>query len=294
VKTVACRAGATGYALRRIDCDDGVEGMAMAFSTVEAGRGFEWLKGAVGLVLSNPVVFLVNALIFAVLSAILMFIPLLGQIAFMLLMPVMLAGMIYAYREQDHGGTAQIEHLFQGFRESGKIGPLMLIGLPGIVAVVVLGILGLIIVGGAALGAAVSAGSNSGAGIAGSVGGGMMLFFLLALAIGLVVFALTFFAVPKVMFDGEEPFAAMKESLAAVLANVGALLVFLVIFFVVFVVASIVLALIPILGQLLVSLAASSIYSAGIYLAFKDVFGISMGPEASIEPPAPPAPPPAA
>ena len=59
---------------------------------------------------------------------------------------------------------------------------------------------------------------------------------LIAVALMFVIYALQFFAVPRVMLDGVEPFAAMKESLNACLANVGAFIVFGVVLMVAFVV----------------------------------------------------------
>jgi uncharacterized membrane protein len=258
----------------------------MSYQTVEAGRGVAWLEQGVKLVLKNPAVFLVNALIFAVIYVVLMFIPLLGQLAAALLSPVLTAGMIYAYREEDRGGKAEIPHLFQGFQQSGKIGPLLLLGLPGVVAAIVMFVVTLVVIGGALLGVGSSISANSAAGVLGSIGGSFLILALIGFLVGLVVAALIVFAIPRVMFDGIEPFAAMKESLSASLSNFAPLLVFGIIVFVIALVLSFVLMLIPVLGQMLLMLVLSAVCAAAVYLAYREIFG---GSAAAIPPPAPPA-----
>ena len=101
----------------------------------------------------------------------------------------------------------------------------------------------------------------------------------------LVYAALMMFAVPRVMFDSVEPFTAMKESLAASLANVGALLIYVIIMFVAACLGGVVLGLIPILGPLVLMLALTMVAGGAVYYAYKDVFG---GASAPIVPPAPP------
>ncbi len=88
------------------------------------------------------------------------------------------------------------------------------------------------------------------------------------------------------MFDGVEPFAAMKESFSASLSNFAPLLVFGIIVFVIALVLSFVLMLIPILGQMLLMLVLGAVCTAAVYLAYREIFG---GQAAAIPPPAPPA-----
>jgi hypothetical protein len=166
-----------------------------------------------------------------------------------------------------------------------------LLGLPSIAATLVLIVLMFLFLGGAILGA-VAGGSNAGAAALGGIGVSMLLVILLGIAIFFIAFTLIAFAVPRVMFDGVEPFAAMKESVSASFGNIGALLIFSLLLFGICVVGALI-NIIPILGQLaflalvLVLLAVSW---AGLYIAYRDLFGAAE--PAVIEAPPPPAPPP--
>ena len=116
----------------------------------------------------------------------------------------------------------------------------------------------------------------------------------LTLVIGLAVFGLVFFAIPRVAFDDVEPITALKESLAASLANIVPLLVYIAIVIAFGVVLAIVFAIlmfIPILGWLVGALLGLALvivglpWSAGIsFYAYEDVFG---GATAMAPPPAP-------
>lgn len=254
----------------------------MSFSKVEAGRGIEWLKQGVALVMKNPAAFLVMALILAIIGIV----PLLGALALLIIGPALYAGFVYAAREEDQGRKAEIGHLFRAFQEPGKIGPLLALCIPGIVFMVLAIVLGIVLVGGAIMGGGMAAASNSGAGAFAALGGGFLIFFLLMLVGAFFFYSLLIFAVPRVMFDGIEPFAAMKESLSASMANIGALLLFAVILFVIVFVAGIILAFIPILGPLILGLFLNALLGCVCYLMYRDVFG--GGASAEMAPPAPP------
>lgn len=240
----------------------------MSFQKVEAGRGIEWLKQSVALVLKNPAAFLVMALILSIIGII----PILGLLVLLIIGPALMAGMIYAYREEDQGRKAEIGMLFKAFQEPGKIGPLIALCIPGVIAMVLLIVFGFVLLGGALLGMGASGAAQSSAGLAASLGGGFVIFFLLCLAIVFVFYALIIFAIPRVMFDGVEPFAAMKESIAASLANIAPLFLYGIIMFVIVLVAGFILAFIPILGPLLLGLALNAINGAASYIAYRDVF----------------------
>jgi uncharacterized membrane protein len=100
-----------------------------------------------------------------------------------------------------------------------------------------------------------------------------------------VIYALQFFAVPRVMLDGVEPFAAMKESLNACLANAGAFIVFGVVLMVAFVVLAIVLMIVPLLGWLALVTAATVVFACGEYAAWRDVFAGSAATTTAPPPP---------
>ncbi len=256
----------------------------MSFQKVDAGRGVEWLKEAVGIVLKNPAAFLVMGLIVAI-GAI---IPVLNLVTIIVL-PALMAGMAYAAREESQGRKAEIGQLFQGFKEEGRIGPLLMLSLPIIAGMIVSTVLVFVLIGGAI--AALSAASG-GSGLGAGAGiGGALLGFLLILGVSLAILALILFAVPRVMFDKVEPFTAMKESLAASLANIVPLLILGVILFVVGLVVG-VLSIIPLLGILIMLAFGCFVYAmqgALLYVMYRDIFGDnSAAPSGYMPPPAPP------
>jgi len=271
---------------------------AMSYRSVDAGRGIQWLTESVQLVMRNPAVFLVQALILSVLMFVLNFIPLIGQIAWVVLSPVLLAGMVYSMREVDRGGNADVGQLFAGFQQPGKVVPLMTLSIPQIVGLVVLVVLGFLFIGGSIIGA-VASGGNEAAG-AMAIGGGLLVFMLLAFVVSLAIAAVVIYAIPRVMFDDAEPFGAMKESFSASLANIAPLLIFAIIFFIVATIVFVVLSIIPILGSIAAMLAIYAVGAAAVYASYKDVFEpVAAAPADVIIPPppgpsAPPPPPPPA
>lgn len=262
----------------------------MSYRSVELGRGVNWLTDAVALVMKAPAVFLVQALILAIISVI----PILGQLAMLVLGPAFLAGLVWSMREAEQGREPKIGQLFEGFSQPGKIGALIALCLPAVAGIAVLFVLGFLFLGGALLGAAFSGGVDGGAAAALGLGGGMLLFILISMLVALAIYSLIVFAIPRVMFDGVEPFEAMKESLSASLANIGPLLVFSVIFFIAAIVVMLVLSIIPILGTIVAYLLVNAVLAGAIYVAYRDVFAGGALVQTVIVPPAPPpsAPPP--
>ena len=143
---------------------------------------------------------------------------------------------------------------------------------------------------GALVSGGISAANGSSLG-AGAIGGGVLLLVLIGLIVVLAIYAFQFFAIPRVMLDGVEPFAAMKESLAACLANIGAFLVFGVVFTVICCVAAMVLIWIPIIGWIVMSGVATVILGAALFVAWRQVYA-SASAASTMPPPAPQTPPP--
>jgi hypothetical protein len=251
----------------------------MSFGKVDAGKGLGWLTEGIGLVFKNPAAFLVMGVILAVIN----FIPFLGGLVLTICGPALLGGVVYAAREESEGRKAEIPHLFRAFQEPGKIGPMLLLCLPAIVGGAVLLVCGFVFGIGALIGGGLSAANGSSAGW-GAIGGGLVILCLIAIVLMFVIYALQFFAIPRVMLDGIEPFAAMKESLSACLANIGAFLLFGIVLFVAFFVLAAVLMLIPLLGWLALVAVASVVFGCAEYLAWRQVYA---GSASRMPPPAP-------
>lgn len=258
----------------------------MTIRTVPAGNGLAWLSNGITLLLKNPGPFLLMGLIYTIISIV----PLLGSMALAIIGPTLYAGIAWAARRQDRGENAEVGDMFRGFQQEGKIGPLLLLCLPGVVAGVVMVILLTVMILVSLAGAGAAAALESPAALIGAMGVGALILVPLLLAIGLVVFALAFFAIPDTMFATNDAFAAMKRSVRACLANIGAVLLYLIVFVLALLVVTIILAMISsLLAQVLVSLVAVPLAGASMYLAWKDVY---VDADAASElPPAPPAPP---
>lgn len=262
----------------------------MSFRKVEAASGMNWLSGAVGIVSRNPVEFLVMGLIVAAINLV----PVLGGLFLALCGPALAGGIAYAAREQDQGRRPEIMHLFRAFQEPGRIAPMLMLCLPSLVGgfvILVFGfVFGLSALIGGGLGAAASDGS--GAPWLAALGGGFLAFGLVAVAVLVAVYALQFFAIPRVMLDHAEPWEAMKDSLSACLANLGAFVLYAVVVLVVAGVLFVVLAIIPVLGWLALFTALAAVTACAQYLAYREVYGGPAetpqdGSEGASEPPAP-------
>lgn len=244
----------------------------MNIRTVPAGNGVTWITKAVQLVLKNPGPFVLMGLIFTVIGIV----PILGSLALAIIGPALYAGISWAARTQSMEGSADFGHLFQGFKEEGKIGPLLILCLPGVMLGVLLGLLVAILIVIAMAGAGISAATDSPAALIGSLGAGAFVLLIVAVALLLVCFALTFFAIPDVMLRHNDAFAAMKQSARACLANIGAVLMFLLVLVLAALITTLVLSLISgLLAQILVSIALAPVVGASMYVAWKDVYGES-------------------
>lgn len=241
----------------------------MSFQRVPAGNGVQWLTEAVQLILSNPLPFALMGLVVAVIAMV----PFLGALALAVLAPALYGGVMFAAREQSAGRRADFPQLFQAFREEGKLPRMLMLCLPGLVAGIAIVLLMAMLLGGALLGAGMT-GATGGDGTALGLGLGVggVVVGILALALGLLAGALTFFATPRVMLDAAEPIPAMKDSLQACLANLGACAVFAVLVIVGVLLASLVLGMIPLVGHLLLMVVLVPVLSVAAFVAWRQVY----------------------
>ncbi len=262
----------------------------MSFRTVAAGRGVEWVTEGAKRILAKPEVFGVMALIIGVISGV----PVLG-IVNLIIGPALLGGLFWALREHEAGRPTEVGQLFTAFQQPGKAGPMLTLCLPLVAGGIVAAIIGAVIFG--AVIAAAVAGGRAGGGI-GVVGG--LVGAVIMLAIGIAIAFTTFFAVARTMLDNVAPFDAMKESISACIANVGAVLLYAVLVFLAALILSPVM-FIPVLGAMIHGAVMAAISGGALYTAYLDVFGAtasappsfppSMGPPPGEPPSAPPPPP---
>jgi hypothetical protein len=240
----------------------------MSHQSVPAANGLQWLTEAVSLIMKNPTPFALMGLLLGIVASL----PILGGLALAILGPALYGGVMYAAKEQQEGRNADFQHLFQAFREEGKLGRMLMLCLPGIAAGLLIGVLAVIFLGGALLSAGVAGATDSGAALGLGLGAGGLVFALIAFVVAVTASAMTFFATPQVMLKGAEPIAEMKRSLRACIDNIGAILLLAVVVFLVAVIAGVVLGFIPLIGQLLLMMVLLPVMSVTSYQGWRQVY----------------------
>jgi uncharacterized membrane protein len=147
-------------------------------------------------------------------------IPVLGQIAVLLALPIAGGGLVLGCKSLSEGGELRIDHLLEGFQRNGAslaiVGVLYAVG--GMLAFGVAFLIG----GSGAIGGAITQGW-SGAGLAaGSVTLGLLIWLVLSVLLGMAFW----FAPALVVLRGLAPIDAMRASLGACLQNFIVFLVF--------------------------------------------------------------------
>ena len=239
----------------------------------EAGRGWGWIVEGWQLFAKAPGVWVVMLLIYLAISVVLSLIPLVGMIAHTLLNPVLAAGMLYGAAAQTRGETLELGHLFQGFRDQERMGPLIMLGLFSVAGGVLMVLLIVLFVGGSVATGVVldSAGTQVPAEAMGGVLAGVgLIVALILIAIGFLVTMALFYGVPLVMLGRQNAWPAVQASIVACWINMLPFLVFGLIYIVLAVVAAIPFGLgFLILGPVTV---------CAIYASYREVFEETTSP----------------
>jgi uncharacterized membrane protein len=231
--------------------------------TVDGGRGVAWWTDAWALFMKNAVIWVVLGLVLILILFVLAIIPLVGQLASALLMPVFGGSWMMAAKKLEDGGTLEVGDLFGAFK-SDRMTPLMVVGALFLVAmVIIVGIMGVLGFGGAV---GMMAGGMTGSSKSFAAGMGVSLF---AMLVGLVLFVLVtmalWFAPPLVALRGVAPMDAMRLSFAASMKNVVPFLLWGIIYIIASIIASIPFGL----GWLVLA----PVLLLTVYTSYKDVFG---------------------
>jgi hypothetical protein len=270
----------------------------MNFNRVSAGAGWAWFTQSLLLVKRLPLVFPVMGLIIAVIQLI----PFVGGLIGVILGPALIGGTIAAAHAADNGNKPSPGQLFQAFQHSDRVGPMVALCIPIVVAILVAGVLLAIFMIGAAISGGLSASEaalRDPQMLASTLGGSTLLLLPLLILVLLVGYAFTFYAIPRTMLDGVEAFASMKQSFAACRANVGAFLVAVVVLLPGSWLILLVLKFLH-LGWLTDTLTTAALYTVlgpVLYFGYKVVFGnatpqTAASPAPTITPNEPPAAPP--
>jgi hypothetical protein len=267
---------------------------------VPASAGAEWIMGGFRLLRAAPLGLGVLGAIFGALGLVAniamqggaLTLAMLLQLAFILIGPLLLAGMMVAAREVDEGRGASPMHLLRGLQD-GKAPRLLATLLPQIAAMVLALVLLFVLVGPAQLEQfALAMQKMQGQAqpdpsvIADLPVGRLFLWMLLVLVIGVTAGFFNFTALPEMMFTDRGPLAAMRQSFQACVRNLPALLVFFLLLviaavglnFAVLIVAAVVGAVLgaaamQLVVQVLVMAVLMPVVTGAMYIAWKQLHG---------------------
>jgi uncharacterized membrane protein len=231
--------------------------------TVSPGRGIEWWSEAWALFVKAAGMWIVLAIILILIMAVLSVIPLLGQIAVAVLLPLFAGSWMLAARKVEQGGALELSDLFTAIH-GDKVTPLLILGALllafGVAMFLVAGLLG----AGAIVGVA-SGGADRSVGAALAALSAGLLAFSVMLLIAVVATMALWFAPALVVFRGTAPMDALRISFSTSLKNIVPFLLWGLIYIVASIVASIPFGL----GWIL--LVPLSMLT--VYVSYRDVFG---------------------
>jgi uncharacterized membrane protein len=242
------------------------ETTAMTPRTVSAGNGWTWIADGFSLFTKNAVMWVVLAVVLIVCVVVINLIPLLGGLAFSLLWPVLVGGLLLGCRALDNGQPLELPHLFAGFQSGDRLQHLIIVGAVYLVATIVALAIVVAAIGVPAL-QALRAGGSPGGGAVMSMIGTFFLGLLIALALMVPVMMAMWFAPPLILFNNMAAMDAMKLSFSACLRNIVPFLLYGVIAFVLNIIAAIPFGL----GYLVLL----PVLVCSLYAGYKDIFAES-------------------
>ena len=232
--------------------------------TVPIGHGTQWISQAFSNHFkASPGAWIGTILIFIVLAIVMQIIPLVGPIAFLLLMPVFTAGFMIGSHAQAQGEDFSVSHLFSGFKRS--TGQLVLVGLLYFVGYFVIMMVVMAMMGGAMSMTGALGGQDPAAAQAMAQNPAVILLpVLVSMALSLPLVMAYWFAPALVALEGVPALTAMKMSFSGCLKNMLPFLLYGVVMIVLYV-----LALIPIGLGLLIFVPVAM---ASMYTSYRDIY----------------------
>src|SRR5438445_3699370 len=205
-----------------------------------AGAGVSFWSEAWRIFSASPGGWIVILMVCVLISIGLASIPVVGNLAHLVLTPVFIGGVMLGCHALARGEPLSVAHLFEGFR-NGRFGPLAILGLLLLAIFIVFGIImffGMLMAFGMG-GLSALAGQGDPWTIISTMGTGFLILLLIALAGGVLIAMAFWFAPALVVLSGEEPFGALQKSFAASWTNFSAFLVYGLIYIGLAIVASI-------------------------------------------------------
>lgn len=233
---------------------------------VAAGRGWSWIRGGFQHFRANPGSWILAQIAFLGIAILLEFIPVVGGLAFALISPILMGGLMIGAQAQEQGENFSVSHLFAGF--SANWGQLLLLGVIYLAAAVLISLLAMaLLMGSFAPELAMMAQTPGRHPMPEDLGftlQGILLPMLVLFALLIPLAMATWFAPALIALDGMGPFSAMKYSLIGCAKNILSFLVYGLLAFVFLLVASLpfglgLIVMIPVL-------------SASIYASYRNIF----------------------
>jgi uncharacterized membrane protein len=222
---------------------------------VPAGHGVSWLGEGWRLFKQSPLIWIVNVILFLVITVAVQVVPIAGGIAGALLAPVLGAGLMIGAHALHHGETLEVGHLFAGFRQN--TGALVLVGVVYLVGVIAIVILAMLLMGASFAGLMAGGGEQA-------LGPGLILAVLIGVALVIPLAMAYWFAPALVALNGLSAIEAMKMSFWGCLKNILPFLVYGLVALVAAIVATIPLAL----GWLVLG----PVLAATMYASYRDIY----------------------
>lgn len=213
------------------------------------GEGWRYFRRQAGL-------WVILTLIFGAFLLALKFVPVIGPLATILLVPVLAAGLISGCQAIERGGELELAHLFSGFRHN--TGQLVLVGLIGFGLTFAALVPAVALMGTNEFMTVMGGGAPTMVDMPGAVG------LLIALALFVPVNMALWFAPALVILQGQSAPRAIAESFRGCLRNIVPFLIYGIALFVLAILASIPLGLGWLVG--------GPVVIGSVYAAYRDIY----------------------
>lgn len=223
-------------------------------------HGWQWIVEGWHIFAAAPLMWIVTVILFTIISAVAAVIPIVGQIAGIVLTPVLIAGLMIGASEVSAGRPLSIGHLFAGFQQ--RVGSLVGLGLLSTLFAIVAVVIVFFAFGSAAMQLMMKAQIDP---LVLTRSLGLLLSIAVVAALLLLPLAMAYYFAPALIALGDQgPLAAMRMSIVACLRNALPLLIYSLVLMVLGVLASLPFAL----GWIVLL----PVLIASLYASYRDIF----------------------
>jgi uncharacterized membrane protein len=223
-------------------------------------HGWHWIAEGWHIFTAAPLMWIVTIVLFIIISTVTAVIPIVGQIAGIVLTPVLIAGLMIGASEVSAGRPLSIGHLFAGFQQ--RVGSLVALGLLSTLFAIVAVVIVFFAFGSTAMQLMMKAQIDP---LALTRSLGLLLSIAVVAALLLLPLAMAYYFAPALIALGDQgPLAAMRMSIVACLRNALPLLIYSLVLMVLGVLASLPFAL----GWIVLL----PVLIASLYASYRDIF----------------------